>query len=117
MEPGVAQLTEISPSPNTAVGAPGVSGRASGRAGADDGEGSDSPTAFTAITENVYSTSLVRPSRVQVVDAHEVEKPCGDVTRYSVIAEPLLAGAVHDSTTVRSWIEVTEGVPGASGRP
>ena len=57
-----------------------MSGRASGRATADEPDGSDSPTRFVAVTWNTYSTLFVSPSRVQVVDWHCCEKPCGLVT-------------------------------------
>ena len=45
----------------------------SGRAVSDAGDGSDVPTAFVAVTTKLYSTLLVSPSSVQVVDAHCLE--------------------------------------------
>nr|WP_317451861.1 hypothetical protein [Microbacterium sp. NIBRBAC000506063] len=59
-----------------------MSGRASGRATSDAGEGGESPTRLVAITWNTYSTLLVSPSRVQVVAAHwrEYSVPWIEVT-------------------------------------
>src|SRR5690606_13776808 len=55
----LTHVTSSEPSPNARLGAAGGSGRSSGRAGADAGEGSDGPTALCATTVNVYSTSFV----------------------------------------------------------
>jgi hypothetical protein len=57
------------------------------------------PTAFVAVTVNVYAVPLVRP--VTVIEAHgaahvPVKPPGEDVAVYDVIAEPpLLAGAAN----------------------
>ena len=67
---GVVHDTSSDLSPNFRVGGFGVSGRASGRATAEVGDGLPSPTRFVAVTANVYSTLLVSPSRVHVVDVH-----------------------------------------------
>ena len=58
------------------------------------------PTAFVAVTVNVYAVPFDKPVTVAlvapVVDA--VKDPGDDVTVYPVIAvPPLLAGAVHDT--------------------
>ena len=67
---GATHVARTEPSPNSSVGAAGASGTASGRAVADGPLASDQSTSFCAATVNVYSTSLVRPSIVQVVLAH-----------------------------------------------
>src|SRR5690554_1671399 len=91
------------PSPKPRVGVPGAEGTASGRTFADGGDGRDQSTALRAATVNVYSTSLVRPSTVHVVDAHSRTRPPGwAVTRYPVIGSPLFAGASQARTTARS---------------
>ena len=69
---GVVQETSSDLSPNFRVGGFGVSGRASGRATADVGDGLPSPTRFVAVTAKVYSTLFVSPSRVHVVDVHDL---------------------------------------------
>ena len=89
-EPGVGGVTQFTSrllSPNFRVGGWGWSGRASGRATAEEGDGSEVPTEFVAVTVKVYSTSLVRPSSVQVVEAHCFEYPCGLVTVYDVMSQ------------------------------
>jgi hypothetical protein len=66
----------------------------------DGPDGEPVPTAFVAVTVNVYPVPFVNPVTVAlvapVVDA--VKPPGDDVTVYPVIAvPPLLAGAVHDT--------------------
>ena len=99
-------------------GAPGASGTASGRAGAEGGLGSDQSTALRAATVKVYSTSFVRPAIVQVVLAHGVTTPPGvAVTRYPVIGSPRWSGASQDRTTVPSRTSPTRGAAGVAGLP
>jgi hypothetical protein len=71
----------------------------------DAAEAGEVPTAFVAVTVNVYAVPLVRPVTdvavaggvpVTVVDGRAVV-PAYGVTVYDVIGEPPLAGAVHES--------------------
>jgi hypothetical protein len=74
------------------------------------------PSAFVAVTVNVYVTPFVRPVTVAVVVALFAVAPPGlAVTVYEVIAEPpLLAGADQDTSTLVSPI-VPATFVGASG--
>jgi hypothetical protein len=66
---------------------------------AEGNEAAEVPTAFVAVTVNVYAVPFASPVTVQLVvaDVH-VKFPGDDVTVYNVIAAPPLeAGADHDT--------------------
>ena len=76
------------------------------------------PTAFSAATVNVYSTSFVRPVMVHVVLAQGVRVPPGLATTwYPVMGSPRKSGAVHDRTTVPSRTSPMRGAAGVAGLP
>ncbi len=86
--------------PLTPVGAPGT---ATGVTAADAVEAVLVPALFVAVTLNVYAVPFVRPVTVQesASDDHpHVPPPELAVTIYAKItAPPVLAGALHDTTT------------------
>ncbi len=86
--------------PDTLVGAPGT---VAGVTAADGVEALLVPKLFVAVTVNVYAVPFVRPVTVQesASDDHEqVPPPELAVTVYAKItAPPVLAGALHDTTT------------------
>jgi hypothetical protein len=84
----------------TEVGAPGG---AAGTTAPEAVEATDVPSAFVAVTVNVYDVPLVRPATVQEVDEADevvhVFDPGDDDTVYPVIVDiPSSAGAVHVTT-------------------
>jgi len=98
----------------TEVGAPGG---AAGTAAPEAAEATDVPSAFVAVTVNVYEVPLVRPATVQEVDeVVHVFDPGDDVTVYPVIADiPSSAGADHETTDWALPFEVADTPVGASG--
>ena len=64
---GAVHVTTRRPSPRVATTFVGTPGIAVGVTDADGAEAADAPTAFVALTENVYAVPLVRPVTVQVV--------------------------------------------------
>ncbi len=68
------------------------------------------PSAFVAVTVKVYAVLLVRPPTVQVVApvVVQVKLPGEEVTVYPVMAEPPVAGAVHETI---SWAFVPPAAP------
>jgi len=70
IQPGVALAT--------AFGADGASGTVAGVTGLDGADGALLPTAFVAMTVNVYEVPFVRPFTGQLVVAVEQVKPPGD---------------------------------------
>jgi hypothetical protein len=113
-------LTDPSPdTPATAVGAPGV---VDGTTPTDACDTAPDPRRFSAVTLNAYDVPFTRPVTCTLVAAptgcwaavvHD-PPPAATCTTYPVIAEPPVAGAVHDtSTTVFPDTPVT--LVGASG--
>jgi hypothetical protein len=98
----------------TEVGAPGG---AAGTAAPEAAEATDVPSAFVAVTVNVYDVPLVRPATVHEVDeVVHVFDPGEDVTVYPVIVDiPSSAGAVHVTTDWALPFEVAETPVGGSG--
>ena len=101
----------------TEVGAPGG---AAGTAAPEAAEATDVPSAFVAVTVNVYEVPLVRPATVHEVDEADevvhVFDPGDDVTVYPVIVDiPSSAGAVHVTTDWALPFEVAETPVGGSG--
>ena len=69
---GAVQLTVAAPSPATAVTFVGTPGAVAGAAGVTAFEGDDAgpgPTAFVAVTVNVYAVPFVRPVTMQPSEA------------------------------------------------
>jgi hypothetical protein len=102
-EPGALKVTVAWAFPGvavTAVGAPGMVaplGGADGVAAFDGAEAGPVPTAFVAVTVNVYLTPFVKPVTVNGLAAPVAVSPPGDaVTVYEVIADPPFdAGALN----------------------
>ncbi len=107
--------------PATAVGAVGASGTPSFTAGVGS-ERRPVPLAFFAATQNVYVVPLASPVTVSVVlfdlkvIAGRATAPTYGVTTYATIAEPLLAGAAHD-TVARALPGTADRTAGAAGTP
>jgi hypothetical protein len=105
--------------PSVAITEAGAPGGAAGTAAPEAAEATDVPSAFVAVTVNVYEVPLVRPATVHEVDEADevvhVFDPGDDVTVYPVIADiPSSAGADHETT---DWaLPVVADTPvGASG--
>ena len=79
---GAVQETPACVSPAVAVtlvGAPGAVAGATGVTAFDAADGTDVPTAFVAVTVNVYDVPFVRPGTVtDVAPAVDADAPPGD---------------------------------------
>jgi hypothetical protein len=94
--PVLGRVIVVDPPPVTAVNA---NNGASGVIEALAADASDVPTAFVAVTVNVYDVPFDKPVTVNGLDAPVAVKPPGlDVTVKLVIAEPpLFAGAENET--------------------
>jgi hypothetical protein len=109
--------TVASPLPAVTDGAAGADGTVRGVTELDEADGDPEPRAFAAVTVNVYDVPFVNPDTVH--DASDVSHvaPSGDAsTVYSVMGEPLAAGATHVTVTDCD-AGVTALIVGASGTP
>jgi hypothetical protein len=98
---GAVQETVAEPLPAVAETPVGTPGTAAGVTELDAADGDPVPTAFVAVTVNVYAVPFVNPSivafvPVAVVGAWAVD-PMNGVTVYRVIWLPPSAGAVQDT--------------------
>ena len=100
----------------TPVGAPGTVGGVT----EDEAEESEElPTAFVAFTVNVTDIPPSNPVSVAVRTLPTVTAaPAEGVTVYPVIADPLEAGAVHETVAelIPATAEIPVGAPGTAGR-
>ena len=87
----------------TAVAPDGAVGTPAGTIALDAEEAIEEPTAFAAVTVNVYETPLLKPVTTHdvVTDVH-VNEPGVDVTTYELTGSPLSAAAVHETVAERS---------------
>ena len=117
VENGADQETTTDPPPLTPTTPVGVPGTDAGVTAADGSEPAPAPTAFEAVTVNVYDAPFVSPLTVQLVETVVQLRPPGDeITVYDVTAEPpLFAGADHETSTEESpnTPDTPVGAPGA----
>jgi hypothetical protein len=85
---------------------------------ADAADAAEVPTAFVAVTVNVYAVPGVSPVTVMVPEP-EPEPPLGlEVAVYCVIGEPpSLPGAVNLTLAVVDPVAMTAPIPGMPGTP
>jgi hypothetical protein len=82
----------------------------------------DVPTAFVAVTLNLYVSPVVSPvTRIPLEDSAPVTvpviAPAVDVAWYDVITEPLFGGASNQTVIVVGPVEVNLGFNGDEGTP
>src|SRR4051794_9745854 len=98
LDVGAVQVTVADAAPATAVTAPGAPGFPDGVTGALGVLAAPGPTAFVAVTVNVYAVPFVRPpttaDRAPPVAATTIP-PGWAVIWYDVTGEPLSAAAVQ----------------------
>jgi hypothetical protein len=120
LSPGAANVTTSTWFARLTVGWAGTSGTAAGTTAFDAGDVPPLPTSFVAVTVHVYVLPLVRLLTV-IGDAGPVllpgTPPSLDVhdTEYDMIALPLSAGGVNETTTTWSP-RAAEGAAGVPGR-
>ena len=122
---GAVQLTvDWARSPEVAVAPVGGAGTEAGTAAAEGADATLVPVALVAVTVNVYAVPLVKPVTVQEVAAAvgatdvvvQVLPPGDEVTVYLVmVAPPLEAGAVHETTDWELALDVAVTPVGAPG--
>ena len=85
---------------------------------ADSADAAEVPTAFVAVTVNLYAVPGVSPVTVMIPEP-EPEPPLGiEVTVYCVIGEPpSLLGAVNLTLAVVDPVAMTAPIPGVPGTP
>src|SRR5262245_1269934 len=118
LDDGAVQVTAACPLPATALTPVGAPGGRAGTPGLDPADAVPVPTAFVAVTVNVYVVPFVRPVTVALVavPAAVAVRPPGDaVTVKPVIAlPPFESGAVQ--VTVACWFPAQASTPvGAPG--
>jgi hypothetical protein len=98
---GAVQVTDTWVLPRIPTTLVGAFGTVAGVTATEGVEAAEVPTAFVAVTVNVYAVPFVSPVTVQLVVADvQVRFPGDDVTVYNVIAAPpLVAGADHETAT------------------
>ena len=94
------QVTVAIAAPGTAVTLVGASAGPAGITVEVGADANDVPMPLVALTVKVYEAPFTKPVTTQVVVfvMHD-EVPALGITRYSMIAEPLLAVAVHETVT------------------
>jgi len=114
---GAVHDTVACPFPAVAVTPVGAPGGPDGVTALEAAEAGPVPAALAAVTVNVYAVPLTRPATVAEVadpDAVAVRPPGAEVTVYPVIAEPPVAGAVHDTVAwpFPAFADIPVGAPG-----
>jgi hypothetical protein len=113
---GGVNVTVASPLPRTAETPVGASGIVAGPIELLLAEAELVPTAFVAVTVNVYDTPLVKPVTIKGEAPPVAVKPPGlDVTVYEVIAEPPLETGGVNVTVACPLPPVAVPIVGASG--
>jgi hypothetical protein len=113
---GAVKATDACALPGVATGEVGAPGTVAGVTALEVSEGAPVPTAFVAVTVNLYEVPLVRPVTViGVVAPVPVKLPGCEVTVYEVIGlPPLLPGAAKE-TEACALPPVAVAAVGASG--
>ena len=102
---GAVHVTVAEALPAVAVTPVGVAGTVAGVTAVEAADAAPLPTAFVAVTRNVYAVPFVKPVIVVLVTgglplivvAVCAVVPMNGVIVYEVIPPPVFAGAVHDT--------------------